>query len=68
MSLMCYPLFLHYKLLNMFQATVCPPLGADDCVVLSPHVGIVLNNEWYYSDMSICVGQYVLCLSGLWQI
>jgi hypothetical protein len=41
MSLMCYPLFLFYKLLNMFRATMCPSSGADDCVVLSPSVGIV---------------------------
>jgi hypothetical protein len=37
----CYPLFLFYKLLNMFKATMCPSTGADDCVVLSPLVGIV---------------------------
>jgi len=36
-----YPLFLLYKLLNMFRATKCPSSGADDCVVLSPRVGIV---------------------------
>ena len=41
MSLTCYPLFLIYKLLNMFRATMCPSSGADDCVVLSPSVGIV---------------------------
>jgi len=41
MSLLCYPLFLIYKLLNMFWATMCPSSGADDCVVLSPRVGIV---------------------------
>jgi len=39
---LCYPLFLLYKLLNMFWATMCPSSGADDCVVLSPRVGIVL--------------------------
>ena len=39
---LCYPLFLLYKLLNMFRATMCPSSGADDCVVLSPPVGIVL--------------------------
>jgi len=39
---LCYPLFLLYKLLNMFRATICPSSGADDCVVLSPLVGIVL--------------------------
>ena len=39
---LCYPLFLLYKLLNMFRATMCPSSGADDCVVLSPRVGIVL--------------------------
>jgi len=41
MSLLCYPLFLPYKLLNMFRATMCPSSGADDCVVLLPRVGIV---------------------------
>jgi len=38
---LCYPLFLLYKLLNMFWATTHPSSGADDCVVLSPRVGIV---------------------------
>ena len=38
---LCYSLFLLYKLLNMFRATMCPSSGADDCVVLSRHVGIV---------------------------
>ena len=42
----CYPLFLLYKLLNVFQATMCPSSGADDCVVLSPHVGIVPCVHW----------------------
>jgi len=37
---LCYPLFLFY-LLNMFRATMCPSSGADDCVMLSPRVGIV---------------------------
>ena len=41
MSLLCYLLFLPYKFLNMFRATMCPSSGADDCVVLSPRVGIV---------------------------
>jgi len=41
MSLMFYPLFILYKLLNMFRATMCTSSGADDCVVLSPRVGIV---------------------------
>jgi hypothetical protein len=41
MSLLCYPLFLFYKLLNMFRATMCPTSGADDFVVLLPRVGIV---------------------------
>ena len=40
MSLLCYPLFFFY-LLNMFRATMCPSSGADDCVILSPRVGIV---------------------------
>ena len=38
---MCYPLFLLYRLLNMFRATMCPSSGADDYVVLSLRVGIV---------------------------
>jgi len=41
MSLLYYPLFLFYKLLNMFRATMCPSSGADDCVVLSARVDIV---------------------------
>ena len=41
MSLVCYPLFLFYKLLNMFRATMRSSSGVDDCVVLSPRVGIV---------------------------
>jgi len=41
MSLLCYPLFLFYKMLNMFRATMCPSSGADGCVTLSPRVGIV---------------------------
>jgi len=41
MSLLFYPLFLLYKFYNMFRATMCPSSGADDCVVLSPRVGIV---------------------------
>jgi len=41
MSLLCYLLLPLYKLLNMFRATMCPSSGADDCVVLSPRVGIV---------------------------
>jgi len=41
MSLLCYTLFLLYKLLNMIRATMCTSSGADDCVVLSPRVGIV---------------------------
>ena len=31
-------LFLLYKLLNMFRATLCPSSGADDLVVFLPHV------------------------------
>ena len=45
MPLLCYTLFLFYKLLNMFRATMCPSSGADDCVMLSPRVGIV---PWHY--------------------
>ena len=43
---LCYPLFLLYKFLNMFRATVCPSSGADDCVVLSPRVGTVPCVHW----------------------
>jgi hypothetical protein len=39
---LCYPLFLFYKLLNMFRATMCPFSGDDDSLILSPRVGIVL--------------------------
>jgi len=31
-------LFLLYKLLNMFRATLCPSSGADDLVVFLPRV------------------------------
>jgi len=31
-------LFLIYKLLNMFRATLCPSSGADDLVVFLPYV------------------------------
>ena len=41
LDVMRYHLFLLYKLLNMFRATMCPSSGANDCVVLSPRVGIV---------------------------
>ena len=41
MPLLCYPLFLLYKLLNMFWTTMSPSSGAADCVVLSPRVVIV---------------------------
>ena len=39
--ILCYNLFLLYTLLNMFRATTCPSSGANNCVVLSPRVGIV---------------------------
>ena len=39
-TFLCYPLFLLYKLLSMFRATMCPSSGADDCVVLSPRVDV----------------------------
>jgi len=41
-------LFLLYKNLNMFRVTMCPSSGADDCVVLSPRVGIV---QWLQEDL-----------------
>jgi len=65
MSLMCYPLFLFYKLLNMFRATTCPSSGADDCVVLSPRVGIV---PWLQEDCqnqlagSVSIEEFVVVL------
>ena len=43
---LCYPLFLLYKLLNMFRATMCPSSGANDCVVLSPRAGTVPCVHW----------------------
>ena len=61
---MCYPLFLLYKLLNMFRATMCPSSGADDCVVLSPHVGIVpWLQEGYQNRLaagSVSIEEFVL--------
>ena len=58
MSLLCYPLFLLYKLLNMFRATMCQSSGADDCGVLSPRVDIVLwlqegCQNWLAGSVSI---------------
>jgi hypothetical protein len=44
----------------MFRATMCPSSGADACVVLSPRVGMCCNNEWCYSDMSIC--EWAVCV------
>jgi len=38
---MCNALFLLYKLLNVFRATMCSSSGAEDSIVLSPCVGIV---------------------------
>jgi hypothetical protein len=41
MLLLCYPLFLFYKVLNMFRATMCPSSGADECVIwlhTEPHL------------------------------
>ena len=60
---MCYPLFLLYKLLNMFRATMCPSSGDDDCIVLSPHVGIVLwlqesCQNWLAGSVSIRIPQW----------
>ena len=68
MSLLCYPLFLFYKLLNMFRATMCPSSGADDCVVLSPRVGIV---PWLQESCqnrlagSVSIGKFVATNSSM---
>jgi len=63
MSLLCYPLFILYKLLNMFRATMCLSSGAADCVVLSPRVGIVpLLQEGCQNWLagSVSIGEFVL--------
>ena len=43
----------------MFRATTCPPSASDDCVMLSPRVGMCCNNEWCYTDMSHC--EWAVC-------
>ena len=48
MSLLCYPLFLFYKLLNMFRATMCPSSGADSLPAATAqhqHVAITLRSR-----------------------
>ena len=64
MSLVRYPLFLLYKLLNMFRATMCPSSGVDNCVVLSPRVGVV---PWLQEGCqnrlagSVSIEEFVAC-------
>jgi len=54
-------------LLNMFRATMCPSSGADDCVVLSPHVGIV---PWLQEGCqnrlagSVFIVEFVVCATN----
>jgi len=65
---LCYPLFLSYKLLNMFQATMCPSSGANDCVVLSPRVGIVPWLQEGCQDRlagSVSIGKFVATNSSM---
>ena len=65
MSLLCYPLFLFYKLLNMFRATMCPSSGADDCVMLSRRLGIVPWLQEGCQDRlagSASIGEFVAAL------
>jgi len=58
-------LLLLYKLVNMFRATLCPSSGADDLVVLFPHVvschGCVGSQIRLAGCLSI--GKYVAQLS-----
>jgi len=67
MSLLCYPLFLLYKLLNMFRATMCPSSGGD-CEVLLPRIGIVL---WLQEGCqnrlagSVSIGEFVATNSSV---
>ena len=66
---MCYPLFLLYKLLNMFRATMCPSSGADECVVLSPRVGIVSwLQEGYQNRLggSVSIKEFVALRTPQW--
>ena len=44
-------LFLLYKLLNMFRATLCPSSGADDLVVMFAACGVDIsgNNTAHYT-------------------
>ena len=66
MSLLCFLLFLLYKLLNMFRATMCPSSGADDCVVLSPRVGNVLFKQAHYQHEAITLRSRHLLKMGTW--
>jgi len=56
-----------YKLLNMFRAAMYPSSGADDCVVLSPRVGIV---PWLQEGCqnrlagSVSIGEFVAQLAS----
>jgi hypothetical protein len=60
-----------YKLINMFRTNMCPSSAADECVVLSPRVGIVpwlqedcqnrlacsVSIEEFVAQLSTCFGQ-----------
>jgi len=62
MSHMCYPLFLFYKLLNMFRATMYPSSGADDCVVLSHCVcSSLYMKAFIYSELHKQTQRVTIC-------
>ena len=63
---LCYPLFLLYKLLNMFWATTHPSSGADDCVVLSPRVGIGIGIEEFIAQWSCATNSSMNTLPANW--
>ena len=49
----------------MFRATVCPSSGADDCVMLSPRVGIVPWLQEGCQDRlagSVSIGEFLATL------
>ena len=78
MSLSIIYIFLLYKLLNMFRATLCPSSGADDLVVFfhvwcsAVTMGSVISIYVYYLrvDMFVCfhVRWVVWCGGLLWLV
>ena len=64
MSLLCYPLFLLYKLFNMFRATMCPSSGADDWVVQCYRHVLVLCRGG--CRKAVRTGQQVVCSTPQW--